>query len=574
MATSPVVISSAKRGRNAAPILLILAVSLAVGYPVLRFGMLPRGHDSIEHLQWYSCFADQLWSGDLFPRWLERMNAGLGSPSFFVYAPLPYYIASMFRPISRVFSVASPESFEMGVSVWIAVALSGLFAYMWLRQVTSRNAAVFGSLVYLLAPYHLSIDLYARGAVPELWSFVWIPLALYCASRALATDSSLMTAGLAVAYALLIITHIFTALIFTPVLIGYGLHVAVSTGRSRQIVMLGLALVFGVALSAFYLFPAVAHEKNIPASRLIELRLASHFEGNFLFADPEWTRNTGQDNFLWKVSWTTITAVLVAIGAFAWIVLKSGWHKLRGKFVVFWLIVALGSLAMMLPISTKLWEAIPALAALQFPWRFNITLTLAAAVLTGIAAEHPGIRRVNACAVLAAGIAAVLLIWAVIDLKSAKSATPWRPEMKKLVAGDYLYPAWAKWTVPELLTVHGVADMDRRLEAGRASGQRYIPVAGARSARFEAEGTNEWLTLRRFFYPGLIARTSSGQYVELRPSPGTGLIDIRVREGPQRIQLSLPWSGAEKTGLFLTILGTLAVGVVALSSAYKNAGKY
>jgi 6-pyruvoyl-tetrahydropterin synthase related domain len=563
-ATSPVVISADKRRRNAAPILLILAVSLAVGYPVLRFGMLPRGHDSIEHLQWYSCFADQIWSGDLFPRWLERMNAGLGSPSFFVYAPLPYYLASILRPLSRSFSVASPENFEMGISVWIAVALSGLVAYMWLRQITSRNAAVFGSLVYLLAPYHLSVDLYARGAVPELWSFAWIPLALYFASRALATNSSLMTAGLAGAYALLIITHIFTALLFTLVLIGYGLHVAVSTGRPRQIVMLGLALALGVALSAFYLFPALAHERNIPASRLIELRLASHFEGNFLFADPEWHRNTGRADFLWKVSWTTITAALVTIAAFAWIVLKSGWHKLRGTFVVFWLIVALGSLAMMLPISAKLWEAIPALAALQFPWRFNITLTLAAAALTGLAAEKLDIRRVNACAVLAAGIAAFLLVWAALDLKSANVATPWRPEMKKLVAGDYLYPAWAKWTAPEFLTVDGVANIERRLEAGRASGQRYIQVTGARSAFFEVEGTHEWLTLRRFFYPGLTAKTNSGQDVELRPSPGTGLIDIKVPEGPQRIQLILPWSGAEKTGLCLTILAALVIGYLIL----------
>src|SRR6476661_4413720 len=126
--------SSRKGWPNIAPILLILLASLAVSYPVLRFGMLPRGHDSIEHLQWYSCFASQLWSGELFPRWLERMNAGLGSPSFFVYAPLPYYIASLFRPVSRVLSVASPENFEMGLAVWMAVTLSGLFAYMWLRQ--------------------------------------------------------------------------------------------------------------------------------------------------------------------------------------------------------------------------------------------------------------------------------------------------------------------------------------------------------------------------------------------------------------------------------------------------------
>jgi 6-pyruvoyl-tetrahydropterin synthase-like protein len=570
-ATSPRVISSNPRWRNAAPILLILAVSLALLYPVLRFGMLPRGHDSIEHLQWYSCFSDQVWSGDIFPRWLERMNAGMGSPSFFVYAPVPYYVPTLFRPIARLVSVASPESFEMAISVVIAVALSGLFAYLWLRRITSRNAAVVGALVYLLAPYHVSIDLYARAAIPELWSFVWIPLALYFASRALSTNSSLMTAGLAGAYALLIATHIFTALSFTPVLIGYGLHVAMSTGRPSQIVRLGLAMVLGIALSAFYLFPALAHEKNIPASRLIELRLTSRFENHFLFADPEWMRHTGRDDFLWKVSWTSISTVLLAIAASAGIVLRSGRHKSRVTFVALWLLVALASLAMMLPISAKLWQSIPALAALQFPWRFNITLTLAAAALTGLAAENLDIRRVNVRAVLAAGIAALLLIWAAVDLKSGRRVTAWRPEMKMLLNGDYLYPAWAKWAAPELLDKDGVALIDRRLEAGRANGQPYIQVTGARSAVFEAEGTNEWLTLRRFFYPGTTATTISGQPVELRPSPGTGLIEIKPPEGHQRIQLSLPWSGVEKTGMSLSILAALVIGYLSLRGVRKGA---
>jgi hypothetical protein len=453
----------------------------------------------------------------------------------------------------------------MSVAVWIAVALSGLFAYMWLQQIISRNAAVFASLVYLLAPYHLSIDLYARGAVPELWSFAWIPLALYFVARAFATDSFLMALGLSVAYALLIITHIFTALIFTLVLIGYGLYITLSTRHPRHIVKLGLALVLGAALSAFYLLPALAHEKNIPASRLIELRLGSRFEGNFLFANPEWNRSTGRDDFLWKVSWTTITAILMSITAFACLGLKSA---LRGKFAVFWLIVALASLAMMLPISTKLWQAIPALAALQFPWRFNITLTLATAALTGLAVENLDIRRKSVQVVLAS-LGAFVLVWAAIDFKSARAATPWKPEMKKLVAGDYLYPAWAKWTTPGLLTVDGVAAMDRLLEARQVSGQRYIQVAGARSAVFEAEGTDDWLTVWRFFYPGFAARTSSGQNVELRPSPVTGLIDIKAPKGVQRILLNLPWSFAEKAGLVVTILAALVAGMVALSSAFR-----
>jgi len=58
----------------------------------------------------------------------------------------------------------------------------------------------------------------------------------------------------------------------------------------------------------------------------------------------------------------------------------------------------------------------------------------------------------------------------------------------------------------------------------------------------------------------------------LRPSPGTGLIDVKVPEGRQRIQLALPWGGAEKTGLWLTILAALVIGYLSLRPYTRRTG--
>ncbi len=55
-----------------------------------------QGHDLFHHLLSGHYFARQLWQGELYPRWLMAMNGGFGSPTFFFYPPLPYYVSALF----------------------------------------------------------------------------------------------------------------------------------------------------------------------------------------------------------------------------------------------------------------------------------------------------------------------------------------------------------------------------------------------------------------------------------------------------------------------------------------------
>jgi hypothetical protein len=84
-----------------------------------------RSHDSFEHVARYSSVASQLRQGEFYPRWLANMNAGLGSPVLFVYAPLPYFVPGFLSPLLRL-GFGKNEPFELGVSVWLALALSGI----------------------------------------------------------------------------------------------------------------------------------------------------------------------------------------------------------------------------------------------------------------------------------------------------------------------------------------------------------------------------------------------------------------------------------------------------------------
>jgi hypothetical protein len=538
------------------PVAFILAITVIFGYPVLLHRMLPPGHDSIEHMQWYACFANQLWQGELFPRWLENMNAGLGSPSLFVYAPLPYYLAALLRPVSWLLSTVDRENFELGVSVWIAFALSGLGSYLWLGSLVTKRAATIGTVVYLLAPYHLSIDLYTRGAVPELWSFAWIPLALHFATDVIRTYSKSAMAGLIITYALLILTHLFTTLLFTPVLVGYAILLMKDEGRLPALQRFAISLLVGIGLSAAYLLPALEHEKNIPASRLIELRPASRYQGNFLFADPTYNQGTGRDDFLRKISWTTLSVLGAAVLAFLSVSFDPNMDTRPERF---WAAVAVASVGMMFPVSGFLWKSIPMLAALQFPWRFNILLTLAATVLVSLGVDHLRSAWRNRRGMCMAGVASMLLLWIAVDVKSVARAVPWKPEVTLLLVGDYLFPAWAKWTETKLLSPSGVMDLSRQI-AGRPAQktEKLFEISGSRSAVFNTEEQHSrWITVRRFYYPGWMAVTELGLQLPVRPSPSTGLIDVQVPGGSNKIHLKLPWSRAEKLGIAVTMLCAL-----------------
>ena len=77
-----------------APRACVAAAGLALSFPVWFYGWAAAG-DVVFHASWYAHVSAQLAAGELYPRWLAGMNAGLGSPAFYHYPALPYHFASL-----------------------------------------------------------------------------------------------------------------------------------------------------------------------------------------------------------------------------------------------------------------------------------------------------------------------------------------------------------------------------------------------------------------------------------------------------------------------------------------------
>src|SRR5262249_42024540 len=73
----------------------ILVAASLVSAPILFYGA-PYGQDTIYHESWLRAFNSELSAGQWYPRWLHNLNGGAGSPGFFFYGPVPFYIAALF----------------------------------------------------------------------------------------------------------------------------------------------------------------------------------------------------------------------------------------------------------------------------------------------------------------------------------------------------------------------------------------------------------------------------------------------------------------------------------------------
>jgi hypothetical protein len=78
----------------------IVGFGLILSIPAIINGCI-NGHDFANQIVWSKHFSAQFLQGEFYPRWLQNMNAGFGSPTFFFYPPIPYYFTSLFSPLSH-----------------------------------------------------------------------------------------------------------------------------------------------------------------------------------------------------------------------------------------------------------------------------------------------------------------------------------------------------------------------------------------------------------------------------------------------------------------------------------------
>ena len=573
---------------------LLIGLSLLVTWPVLIYGAPDRSHDGMVHAVWAKQFATQFWHGDWYPRWFTNANGGFGGPSGFFYPPLASYASSLFWPL---LAARDPEGWLVaGYSLALAEVLSGITAYLWLRSLTKPKAALLGAVVYVIAPYHLAIDLCQRGASAEFWVFAWLPLVLLSAEGIL-RRSKWALPGAAVSYGLAILSHPTVALCFTPIPLAYLFCFSESKERARTTAMFIAALLLGVGFSAAYLLPAVLDQHKAYTS-LYTSGLGGDYHYNWLWQNARELADMGRYLYGTVVGAThpiyqetlhrmqfllaTLATLPAIVALFLPIRSFEQASRLR-RIAVFYLSTALLYFFLMTRPSVFIWETVPILKDLQYPFRLNVMLVVCVAVLASVAGPYLLQSRARAITLFLALIVAGWLgadVWAIARAYPAlRSAPQWSEERTQWIRMQMDPPEmWPKPSNVDLSTAENFAAFDRfvathppktaQLEAlstGKTSGTARVESWQPRHVVLKVEATRDsQLTLNHFYYAGWQGRIDGAvNILTVSPSPD-GLIQLDIPKGDYNLIIELPKDRAEGAGMVISLVSLSLLGGVVI----------
>ena len=590
-----------ERPRSGSPVAAsvgwIVLLAFAASMPFFFYGA-PIGHSTAYDVPWHAAFSEQLFAGDLYPRWLPQLNEGAGGPIFYFYAPLPFYVSAIF---GKLLCWGCPPATELMIGILVLLAASGLAFFVWARRRASLPAALVASAVYMFLPYHFEIDVWYRMAIGEFAAYVWMPLILLGLERHREGPGFSVLA--AAAYAALILSHIPSALLFSPVMAAYAVWLF---GVRRGVRCLLLPVGLGVGLSAVYLVPALTTQEHINAAAWWR----DYFDPlRWLFFDGRPGPGRFEDIVLTRLA--AVTTIAAAIGL--WRLL--GAEDRRASPAAFYLIVLAWCWFMMSAPSAPLWEHIAVLRKVQFPWRLGIVIDFCAAgsVLLLFEKEMTGPR-------LRAGLLSVLaLVLAGNYLWNAPTMLMQLPEMRtadqRQEAADAARSAfnppeyetvwlnldppeykteWLNLDLPGYETVwlnfgrSGRAGPLRRVPRGwwiellrdvplvslpGEQGQVEMVERGPHRLVIDVRAENPARVLvRHFYYPTWRAHIAgSGAPLALAPSPTLGLIEVEVPPGRHRVVLSRVALAEEYAGLAVSAGAALLCAVLLIVAARRRA---
>ncbi len=355
-------------GKILGPAIICLAALIATSPDLFRGNSC--GHDFDFHLaSWLDASAS--WRHGLFyPHWAPSPNYGAGEPRFVFYPPLTWMLGAAFGLIFPWKGV------ELAI-LCSFLAATGLATRMLARQTMADGPATLAGCAALFSGYSM-FTAYERSAFGELAGGFWIPLLLLLVFHDRDPQGSLWRRAFDGSAALLALVIAGAWLSNAPlgVMASYLLAAVALTVASLQrswapIVRTSVAVVLGLGLSAIYLVPAAVEQ------RWVQIRQATDdpglaIENSFLFgrhADPNLELH---DVELWRVSAIAVTMIGVTL-----ICVFIAWRRGLVRRRSWWIPLALIPVAVLLlqlPLSQPIWNILPKLRFLQFPWRWLVAL--------------------------------------------------------------------------------------------------------------------------------------------------------------------------------------------------------
>lgn len=383
----------------------LIAVFAAVAVGSAAFNGIPFGNDLTQHYQFAASIDRSIRSGDIYPSVAQEPNNNTGDYGLRFYPPAGYYALALgFEATGGWFSAS--------ILVFFLIYFAGgAGVYLWVKEEFPAAQALIASALFVFAPYHLN-QIYNNFLYGEFAASAVIPFCFLFLHRSAKKPSIGSAAGLALAYGILILTHL-PSLIFCSIAFAvYGLVILYRSGTfAKGIPLLASAITAALAATSFYWVRLLTELAWINHSKAEYFSNIYAYSNNFLLR-PQNILNIRDDVLaIWLGDLMLLAMVLISIPSVIFLFRRK--EKMSSLLLGSLLAMVL-ALLMSSVLSKLIWDNIGFLQKIQFPWRWLgvVSVTGAAFASYGIAVASEKMKE-SAGAVVTVALGAGLIVFTV-----------------------------------------------------------------------------------------------------------------------------------------------------------------
>lgn len=513
-------------------------------------------HDDVQVIRLFEmneCFRDF----QIPCRWDPNLGGLYGYPLFNFYGPLPYYFGELIYLITKSFLLSAKIMFAT------SFVASYLFMYLFTKKLWgNEKSAVFSALFYAYAPYH-ALDFYVRGAMGEMWALMFFPVVCWAILRIRENPNYKNLGILGISFGLLVMSHNLSAMIFLPAAVSLTILLYFFE-KNKKFITLSLAgILLGLLISAFYWLPAITEKGlvHVETTTFGYFSYTEHFKGlRKLFIERIWGWGASvreipggeKDGMSFQIGFVHLLAWISALV----VVIVNRKNKFVLWIVSFCSLGILISVFMVHPRSQFVWDLLPPLAYLQFPWRFLMFIIFFISIIAG--SLFLFLKNRNSNLVFTFFLVLLLVLnfsyfspekFFYLNDKEYLSDTNWDRQIKRSIF-DYL-PKSAKFPPAELATV------------------KYEILSGTTEVSDYAEGSN-WvkfkvvseqgstIRLSKYYFPNWKVKIDD-KFVNFNYENDLGLITFDLPSGTHIVEAKLYDTPIRTVGNLITLITILIV---------------
>lgn len=511
--------------------LLILLALLLIAIPAV-YPLFHKGFFVTDDGEWmiirFSAFYTALRDGQFPVRFLHSLNSGFGYPvPTFLYPGFMY----LGIPIQIITS-----NFVNTIKIIIALSLIGssVFMYFWLNKLFSKTPSFLGAVISLYIPYHL-YDVYTRGSVGEILSFVFVPFILWMIEK----ESIFFTA---LGISLLILSHNTLAVLFIPLIILYGfLNIIFSRHRKKKLIYRFIfALILGFGMSSFFVIPAVF---ELPLTVFSRTAIANPLR---YFAD---------EKLIGQIS------VFIFMIALVTYIFKRKKITIYKQLIYIFLIFSIVSMVMSSAIGNPIWKIIPS-SWIQFPFRLLSFLIISIPFLLAFVLTHiNGIMR--------------MVIIILVCFLTFSSTLPFSNPKEFIDKGDaYYFTNQATTTVhdeymPIWIKQKPIQMPNEKVVIMKGKGSIEKITYNNKKITFTTKLDNDSvININTIYWPGWTVY-ADGKKVDINYSNPQGIIQINIPKGKHAVEANFSETSLRLIGDIISVISFLFLVLLSRTNKLK-----